>query len=599
MGSPGLGAEPSRGTIRWGESEEWSGSLTGAGGFIGDDVGNLAICPEGACDDYLLDVQVAPSPDDELVRFVQIELAFDPELTPEERAAADFSVDLVVFPPASNPTKEGIRYLRTATRLIEPASGEWRIQARCFDICPDIAYSMKATTGSLDVPRAVAHRPGGTPRPGIGQRPHGRMMQVFANATEPTLAFTDDGSLFYQANVMADQPVPEVMRSRDDGITWRDVSPELGPLHRHPISQSAYLHVDEGTSRLFTADQVPPCNEVSFSDDYAESWTTSAYCHNLPDHQSVFTGPPVSSRTAGYPNIVYTCVRVTNEQSPSTTSCSKSLDGGLTFLPTGAPPYVNAGGLDQCGTGLPGPGVAGPDGSIYVPRGYCEPGKDRLADPTGLEPYVAISRDEGRTWTLVRVADNGFVSDFALGIESAYQASMAVDDDGTLYYTWAAADRLPYLVFSKDAGVTWSEPMMIAAPGVNEAALPSVDAGAPGRIAIAYMGTKDSPWPGSADYEGVGWNGYITMTTKALKDDPTLLTATVNDPADPLVVGSCGPFRCRNTANFFDVAIGPDGTPWAAFVDECVVDEPRCDSFPGITPSEGIVGRLVGGPSLR
>jgi hypothetical protein len=90
------------------------------------------------------------------------------------------------------------------------------------------------------------------------------------------------------------------------------------------------------------------------------------------------------------------------------------------------------------------------------------------------------------------------------------------------------------------------------------------------------------------------WNGYITMTTNALDREPVFFTSSVNDPADPLVAGSCGAIRCNGAGDFFDIVIGSDGTPWAAFVDVCAGPF-GCE---WIRTGVGVVGRLVGGQSL-
>jgi hypothetical protein len=124
------------------------------------------------------------------------------------------------------------------------------------------------------------------------------------------------------------------------------------------------------------------------------------------------------------------------------TACSKSIDGGITFVRTGTPPYTDdptqeggsQGVQGHCG-GAVGHGAVGPDGTVYLPRGWC--GK----------PYVAISEDEGATWEKVQVAGNGM----AVGPgQEEHEMNVAVDADGTVYTTWIAQDRLPYLAVSRD-----------------------------------------------------------------------------------------------------------------------------------------------------
>jgi hypothetical protein len=560
IGVPIQAAEPSEGTIRWGETVEWSGGpLNGAAINIQPAVGDLRICPDEACDDFLLNVRVPPSPNPNRKRFVQVEIDSEHPAT----------LTLTVFPPGADPVRDFAHYLPDVVRLLDPEPGIWTIQARCTggivtSPCEDETYTGKATAGDFRLPRAVAHRSGGVRVTGaVSSTPTVELHQVGANAWEPTLGITNQGSIFYQG-FGPRLPYVKVVRSTDEGETWENVSPRLGPFHRHSVSADPYLHVDEETGRVFTADLQPepgdphPGVEVSFTDDGGDTWTTTAEFDHNPDHQSLFTGPPVSNPTAGYPNVVYLCV---NGYSALSTVCSKSLNGGLTFSPTGAPAYLEVG----CG-GLSGHGVVGRDGAVYLPRGFCG------------QPFLAISHDEGLTWTRVQVADNGSPN---------HEAAVAVDEKGNLYYTWVADDFLPYMATSTDGALTWGDPMMIGPPGVVGAALPAIDVGSPGNVAVVYIGTADN----------LTWNGYMMMTTKALRRDPIFLTAPVNPTSDPLTTKCDRNFedRCEGIGDFFDVVVAPDGTPWAAFADACVMD--RClGNFAGY--ADGFVARLVGGPSL-
>lgn len=179
----------------------------------------------------------------------------------------------------------------------------------------------------------------------------------------------------------------------------------------------------------------------------------------------------------------------------------------------------------------------------------------------------------------------------------ANDSGVAVDAGGNLFYTWVADDFHPYLSTSKDGGKTWSEPLDILPPGVTRTQNPSIDAGAPGRIAIAFIGSEN---PTDTPDDKLSWNGYISASVNALDASPTFAAAPVNDPkTNALWKGPCGsPIRCGNMGDFYTVRIGPDGTPRAAFVDSCPNDE-RCTSF-GVTDPRGeaVMGQLVGGASL-
>lgn len=421
------------------------------------------------------------------------------------------------------------------------------------------------------------------------------------NAAEPTLGINKDGTIFVVAMNALEWPTfpTHTIRSTDGGESWEDVSPAVGPVRRHAYTEDPYLYVDPDTGRVFTNDFLLPCSETSYSDDDGATWTTVVMGCELADHQTIFAGPPVSSPTVGYPNVVYYCAAGAGVAGTTTVSaCLKSLNGGLTFVATGLPAFTDdpqqsggEGGIPGHCTGLHGHGVVGPDGTVYLPRAWCG------------QPWLAISHDEGLTWTRVQVADNGTKEQ---GSGSSYvsdhEAGVAVDRKGNLFYTWVARNRRPYLAVSKDGGETWSKPVLVAPPGIEEAGLPGIAAGGPGKVAIIYMGTTNAPDPPfeGANYGAVEWNGYITMTANALAKKPLLFTGSVNDPKRPLLRGTaCGPPRCGAAYDFLDIVIGPDGTPWANFVDGCYV--PDCDEDGQFLPNAGeaVIGRLVGGPSLK
>ena len=454
---------------------------------------------------------------------------------------------------------------------------------------------------------AMAHTAGGGRISGKG--PDAKLFRPIIDgipmqAGEPTLGATGDGNVFYVT--LAGQP--DIIRSSNNGKSWKIVSPTLpngGKAHR--VSFDPYVYVDdaEGVDRIFTIDLTVACSYLSFSDDEGKSWITNPLACGRPvnDHQTLFSGPPAISPTPVYPNVVYYCWN-----DIGSASCSKSLDGGLTFANTGSPAFpgvdptaetpnydpdepTDAGSF--CG-GLHGHGHVSQDGTVYLPKGHCG------------QPWLAISTTEGATWERVQVAKNGMAH---------HEASVATDEKGNIYYAWSAADRMIYLSVSKDGGEKWSKPLMVGAPGVNETNLPSLDVGQPGQVAIAYMGSENSPGfpfpesPGSTtnpdcfvaqlpcpppeEYKDTTWNGYMTVSKNALDKNPTFYSTTVNDERDPLKRGTCGPGRCGlDILDFIDITIAPDGQVWSAWVDACTLAcaEPKGEQDSG---SDAVIGRLV------
>lgn len=432
--------------------------------------------------------------------------------------------------------------------------------------------------------RGVAHKQDGKV---VSARnvPTGRTLPVGADAIEPTLGINKKGDVFYTAagaglNV-------DVFRSTDKGESWKMTSPSIGGVKTHRLTLDPYIFVSEPTGRIFNIDLTVACSYLSFSDDNGESWTHNPLACGRPvnDHQTLFSGPPALTPPHPlYPENVYYCYN----DFGTGTSCSKSLDGGISWMPTGTRPFegVNTESQDAanlCG-GFNGHGVVDKKGTIYLPKEYCG------------QPWLGISHDEGATWQRVQVAKN--TTEF-LGSDT----SIAVDEKGNLYYTYESAKQMLYLVTSTDGGNTWSKPMMVAAPKVNEVTLPTIDVGDPGKVAIAYMGTTNSPFRNcdpeceDEDYAKTKWNGYITTTVDALGKNPTFYSTAVNPISDPIYQGRCDfSNRCSPILDFIDIEISPDGTPYGAFVDACLL---ACRSTGAIDGSAGIVGRAVGGPKLR
>jgi len=450
--------------------------------------------------------------------------------------------------------------------------------------------------------RVVVHQAGARHgRPGTAYALLHRTGRI---GVEPTLGVLRNGTVFVQVFSDSDQGDPVILKTFNQGRSFQDVSPRNGTSSNHPTSEDPYLYVEPRTGAVFTTDYVG-CGEISSTRDQGESWSLPTLtCSNLADHQNLFGGPPVTSRPTDYPHVLYYCaVTLLALNKGTSAGCTKSVDGGKVFTETGGlaftpePQYDRQGRLMGWCSGLVGHGVVGPDGTVFLPKACSD-------------PLLLVSRDEGLTWTKVRLPTTLGVNTDQYGFPD-HETAVAVDARGVVYYAWMGRDRMPYLMTSRDRGRSWAKPLMVAPPGVNETVMPALAVTPGGRVAMAYMGTKESPGPpfpndsscyihdgtlftGCAPenipYLDVRWSSYITVSDNPLSADPTFTSVSINDERDPLTVGTCGPFRCQQQYDFGDVQMGPDGTPWSVFVDACDVNL-TCDAM-----GRAVVGRIAGLP---
>lgn len=411
-------------------------------------------------------------------------------------------------------------------------------------------------------------KPANKPTAYAGPRLAFRSTYLGRGAAEPTIGVDKKGAAFFVAAAFdalpnnpagKNEPRTVILRSKDANRSWQSVQPPLlpgTPTDGQPVSQDPYVYVDPQYGRVFDIDLTLAGSYLSYSDDQGKTWARGAAISvfGANDHQTLFAGPaPLGLPTLdpAFPKVVYYCV---NQIDGSW--CNRSLDGGRTFQETGSPAFPPAdpqaqNGVPFCG-GLHGHGVTDSKGRIFLPRGFCG------------APELAISGDGGATWNRVNVLAEGS----NIGAQGV-QSSMAVDPDDNLYYVWYDDTfKLPYLVTSKDHGLTWSHPRMIAPPGVQAVDFPTIDVGTRGRIAITFPGTLSKD---SGDISRP-WFSWVVESIDALGTNPTFLAVAANPGglSDPIHRGDCDG-RCGRMYDFLDVVVAPNatGTVWATATDTC------------------------------
>jgi hypothetical protein len=466
---------------------------------------------------------------------------------------------------------------------------------------------------------AVAHHADGVAAsPPVDAAPRAFTIPTWWRTSELALVVTNDGALVVQPAFDASGSPIGVIRSDDGGAHWELVTPPDPHDPSRELKVDQDMALDRDTGRIFwvssgyagpaTAKLPHSVSRLDMSDDGGRTWFRSSgpptgepvVGREQPtrDHSMVFTGAAPSSlqdRLRNYPNVVY----VTQGHAPLL--LGRSLDGGHTFDPPRSIPFP---------TGIPAPQFPMPDGTRHTTNFGLRGVVDRRGTvfvPTTPEnrPYVAISDDAGDTWELVLVAD---VETHGYGM-----LSLGLDADENLFAGWVdATDRLPYLSVSRDRGRSWRAPQMVAAPGVTEAALPSLVAGAPGQVALTYYGSDNSPGPpfppparslvatASPDWAEVTWNVYVTETFEGLGHHPLYWSATLNDPAHPSWYGASPSAEGRPAmhsepwgaprghpvgsqpmagnlsghVDYYGITMAPDATPWVAYYQACIDGQP-------------------------
>lgn len=375
--------------------------------------------------------------------------------------------------------------------------------------------------------------------------------------------------------------------------TWKDVSrPPTSITSLDPI-----LETDPITGRTLVSQLAPPCSIAAFTDSDGEptaanptGFAPSAACgvgSNF-DHQTVHFGKSVGANPLYGPDrVAWYCSQVVVES-----TCSVSRSGGVAFEQS-RPVYTFKGDLVTADKllvgceGLHGHLNTSPvDGTAYLPNFACNSSADLQTD----RPSVVVSPDMGQSWTIRQVPD---------GTSPNFDADPAVDvDEGNrAYVAYENATNNLLVATTTDRGATFSRSVDLGAPyGIENATMPTVQAGSDGRAAVAFFGTVaeaplftgEKPEPENQllafDPDGndpeAGWHLYVAMTY----DGGANWTTHDLTPTDPVQRGciwwgsargdqasaaECGSNK-RNLLDFIDVAVDEQGRVVVGWADGCV-----------------------------
>lgn len=390
---------------------------------------------------------------------------------------------------------------------------------------------------------------------------------------EPTMGIPSTGSVFAVAN-------NEMQKSVDRGATWEVVQEHSGQ------NFDPMMWVDPWTDWVYNAPMsiALACASIYRSGDDGETWESVPLPNcgrNVYDHQKLASGPlgpdtpdlPIMS----HPTVLYMCYNgVTAAQ------CAVSFDNGDTW-PIDNPAMVHTPATSTCTSGGGGHPTVSHQGIVA------------MAKTDGCStPHLVYSTDSGFTWHVV--AGPTGVGSRELDPEVAFTP------DGTLYFLFRGDDELPYLGRSTDLGATWDGPWRVAPEGVLSATFLALGAGDDGRIALSFIGTRDTDAGTDAAPPETRWHLWMVTSDDAAAAVPTFTAYQATPDEDPVQVGSIcmeGIFCTggnRNLLDFIDGAVHPDGTWFTTYTDGCTVGcAANADAEPGDSrSSDNAVARLDG-----
>jgi hypothetical protein len=342
-------------------------------------------------------------------------------------------------------------------------------------------------------------------------------------------------------------------------IKWDDTkSPptarftDVTPLQQSQVNEDAILTIDHNTNRTQVAGLLIAGSNVSLSDNDGTRWIQGSFpVPHSPDHETLNGGryhqPAPLGTGIVYPDAMYYCSQ--NAVQAAGAFCGRSDDGGLTF---NVSTLVFAG--SDCGA-IHGHVKIGSDGTVYLPQKACGGGQG-----------MAVSFDNGATWSIARVPDSSTV-----GLSSSDPSAAPAPDGKTVYYAYQDGFGNPEVAVSSDHGKdgTWSPSTNVGAPfAIKNTKFPEMVVGDTDRAAVTFLGTTTPGDDQSSSFTGT-WYLYVAFTYDRGKTWTTV-NATPNDPVQRGCVwlqGGSNP--CRNMLDFNEITVDGHGRVEAAYTDGC------------------------------
>jgi hypothetical protein len=382
-----------------------------------------------------------------------------------------------------------------------------------------------------------------TTAPGLGFAVLPHVVNPAGGEGEPSLGIGLDGALYTdgprakQADDVATN-AGTVYKSTDGGATWKDAgSPTETPNLDPDLAMS-----HDGV--LWWSSLWLGCSSAGASKDGGKTWTTSVAACFPPAGDRQYVVPE-----GGCDAVIYSHHVPTLEQMVATTS-----DCGATWTPVGSSEGLTSpvGGGSSWGGG--GYWNAAKDG-VHLTWTWYDSTVDAQTGPqtTAAHAADAHTSDGGATWTQT-LAPSAGGAPLGLGLVMG-----AADKAGNDYLTWGEAkgqDVAIYLAVSRDDGKTWSKPVLVDGDATSKV-FPAIAALDEGRVAVAYYHADQHGYPSGVP-KGTHWNVTLAWTANALGD-----AACAASSSSAAACGADAPTFERANLSAHSLrtgAICPDGT---------------------------------------
>ena len=434
--------------------------------------------------------------------------------------------------------------------LQAPPNGDYVVTVRGTKDAPGPAY-----TGTASL---VAWSP--------TQAPISARTMRFARSTadpqilgsEPGIAVDPRGPVYVDVPNGFNDTTSVIWRSDDGAQTFHQTGTAVAagvhdPRQRPCAASSGGGDIDvatDRTGRVYFADLEDFAISAGYSTDHGNTW----HCNPLEglqqgaDRPWLATAPtadgsgPAVDAYMGYLDLISGQLPGAAQVDPQQIHVLVTSDGGRT--------WTAAGSFGRGLVPIPGPLFTNSTGNLY----------DVFS---GLDAvWLAESADHGKTFTVTKISQR--LSD-PRGNGEGWTVG-AADPAGNLYATWVDGGTGDVLYTrSTDDGFSWSPAMRVNPPG-QVGIRPWLAAGGANDIAVSWYGAQGSFIPGSGAPDGTRWYAYVARNTDA--SNPATPFAEAKLSPVPTMVGFGDNVDVGSiAADFFKVAIGPDGRLFAAFCD--------------------------------